>query len=425
MSNQANNGNFSNKWRNVQLGEVCEKPEYGFTASATKKDTGTKFLRITDITDSGVDWKSVPFCECSEQTKRKYLLDFGDLVVARIGATTGKAFLIEDCPDAVFASYLIRIRPKIELASEFLDTFFKSENYWKQIEQNKGGKLKGGVNTPILQRLNLPLPPLTEQKAIAKVLHSVQEAKEARQTELRLERERKNALMDYLFTHGTRGESLKQTEIGEMPESWEVIEIGQKEFFNIKASFPNFSEISKLDTANLSDVQVLAIKVSDMNPSENKKIIQKSQAAFRFPKCEKLEKFLKPGSMVFPKRGAAIATNKKRLTQNYCILDPNLIGVEASDLIDTEFMFGYFERFDLTTLQDNNPIPQLNKNDVERIKFPLPSLKEQKEIAEVLQACDEKISALENEINLHNEFFKAMLEELMSGNLSSIPLIEN
>src|SRR5262249_5317929 len=49
--------------------------------------------------------------------------------------------------------------------------------------------------------------------------------KETRQRELTLERERKAALMDYLFTHGTRGEARKQTEIGEIPESWEVVQL--------------------------------------------------------------------------------------------------------------------------------------------------------------------------------------------------------
>ncbi len=70
-------------------------------------------------------------------------------------------------------------------------------------------------------------------------------------------------------------------------------------------------------------------------------------------------------------------------------------------------------------------IAHLPQEKLKLLPIPKPTIEEQKEITEVLQACDEKISALENEINLLNEFFKAMLEELMSGNLSSVPLIEN
>ena len=71
------------------------------------------------------------------------------------------------------------------------------------------------------------LPPLPEQRAIAHILRAVQAAREARQREVSLERERKAALMAHLFTHGTRGEPTKQTPIGEMPVSWEVKPSGE------------------------------------------------------------------------------------------------------------------------------------------------------------------------------------------------------
>jgi type I restriction enzyme S subunit len=128
-------------WKVVKLGEYCEKPEYGYTASATEQDSGYQFLRITDIQDSTVRWDSVPYCEVDKTKIDKYILLPGDIVVARIGATTGKSFLIDDCPQAVFASYLIRIRAKHELLPGFLNFYFETEKYWQQINANKGGKL--------------------------------------------------------------------------------------------------------------------------------------------------------------------------------------------------------------------------------------------------------------------------------------------
>ena len=87
-----------------------------------------------------------------------------------------------------------------------------------------------GVNHPrtswnALGQFTFALPPLPEQRAIAHVLGAIQEAKAARQRELTLERERKAALMDHLFSYGTKGEPRKQTEIGEIPESWEVVRL--------------------------------------------------------------------------------------------------------------------------------------------------------------------------------------------------------
>ena len=67
-------------------------------------------LRITDIQDDRVDWESVPYCKIEKADLPKYRLASGDIVFARTGATTGKSFLVHNPPDAVFASYLIRLR---------------------------------------------------------------------------------------------------------------------------------------------------------------------------------------------------------------------------------------------------------------------------------------------------------------------------
>jgi len=84
-------------WRWVKLGEVCEKPTYGYTASAEHKEVGPKFLRITDIQNGKVDWARVPYCRDNEGLE-KYLLKSGDVLFARTGATTGKSYLITETP---------------------------------------------------------------------------------------------------------------------------------------------------------------------------------------------------------------------------------------------------------------------------------------------------------------------------------------
>ena len=153
-------GEIPESWEVVRLGDYCYKPDYGYTESANDSPVGPKFLRITDIQNDVVNWEKVPYCVCNEKTKEKYLLKTGDIVIARIGATTGKAYIIDDCPEAVFASYLIRVRTKDDLLPVFLAQYFRSNNYWRQIDQSKGGRLKGGVNIPILSHLILPLPSL-------------------------------------------------------------------------------------------------------------------------------------------------------------------------------------------------------------------------------------------------------------------------
>ena len=95
--------------RTVSLDAVCERIDYGFTASADFSVKEPRLLRITDIQEGSVDWNRVPGCRITPEEEADKLLCAGDIVFARTGATPGKCFLIEHAPRAVFASYLIRL----------------------------------------------------------------------------------------------------------------------------------------------------------------------------------------------------------------------------------------------------------------------------------------------------------------------------
>lgn len=166
-------GLMPKSWQVRTVKNTCEKPQYGYTESASDKPIGPKFLRITDITDKGVDWLKVPYCKCPQELINKYKLEKGDILFARIGATTGKSFIVEKCPFAIYASYLIRLRTKTELNSMYLYYFFNSEMYWKQIDAHKGSSLKKGVNGSILASLIFPFPKKQEQEEIANILLSI------------------------------------------------------------------------------------------------------------------------------------------------------------------------------------------------------------------------------------------------------------
>ncbi|MCM8812210.1 MAG: restriction endonuclease subunit S [Candidatus Omnitrophica bacterium] len=167
-------GLIPKSWELQRVGEICEKPTYGYTERASEKPVGPRFLRITDITEQGVDWSQVPYCKCPHKFLPKYQLKQGDILFARIGATTGKSYLVENPPVAIYASYLIRVRTNPTLSPSYLYHYFNSELYWKQVNANKGSNLKKGVNGSILARLLVPIPKdRDEQRQIADVLVAV------------------------------------------------------------------------------------------------------------------------------------------------------------------------------------------------------------------------------------------------------------
>lgn len=153
---------FSQKgdgWEEKRLGEIS-KINYGYTEKAVFENIGPKYLRITDLTEKGVNWESVPHCKISKDEIIKYELQKGDIVFARTGATTGKSYLFDDDVFSVFASYLIRLKVinKNEILPEFIYLFFQSGNYWKEINAGISGSAQGGFNASKLSDLKLSYP---------------------------------------------------------------------------------------------------------------------------------------------------------------------------------------------------------------------------------------------------------------------------
>ena len=264
-----------------------------------------------------------------------------------------------------------------------------------------------------LKEKEIIFPKKSEQGKVAFVLSEIHRAIEQQEQIIAKTKELKRSLMHRLFTYGLRGEELKETEIGLMPENWEVFSISQKCL--VKGSTAALTELPLLDTKNTQHELVHGIKVSDMNTVGNEKSINRANIIAHLSKQDAIKKAVPRNSIVFPKRGAAISTNKKRLTTSWTVLDPNLIAIIPNEDIDAEYLYYWFLIFDLRSIQDPGPTPQLNKKDVNPIRFPCPSVEEQKQISSFLSIIDSRHSLSEQKKNCFNELFKSMLQLLMTG----------
>lgn len=153
-------GEIPTGWTEASLGELTEKPQYGFTASASDDPIGPKFLRITDINKTPwIDWQDVPYCDADVSDREKYLLREGDVVIARM-ADPGHGAFIEAGPEAVFASYLIRFRPVDHRFGRFLQYWLRSSTYWDLVRGRGAGTTRSTLNATTLSRFPLVVPPV-------------------------------------------------------------------------------------------------------------------------------------------------------------------------------------------------------------------------------------------------------------------------
>ena len=164
-------------WVWVRLGDIIDNIKYGYTASS-QENGDAKLLRITDIQNDEVNWDTVPYCQISEEEFKTYQLKVRDILIARTGGTIGKTFLIKEIPKnlkSVYASYLIKFYPNKNISEIYLKNYFSTDLYWKLLKMKSRGTGQPNVNSPSLQALLIPLPPLEEQQEIVRVLDEVLE----------------------------------------------------------------------------------------------------------------------------------------------------------------------------------------------------------------------------------------------------------
>jgi restriction endonuclease S subunit len=151
------------------------------------------------------------------------------------------------------------------------------------------------------------------------------------------------------------------------------------------------------------------VKVKDMNSLENTTYITTST---RFVSDKTANKSIFPvGTVIFPKRGGAIGTNKKRLTKVPICADLNIMGVIPDNTrISSYYLFEYFNMVDLNTLNNGSSVPQINNKDINPLNINIPPLSLQNEFANFVHQVDK--SKFENIVYLNKTLSSKILSQL-------------
>ncbi|MDO8706318.1 MAG: restriction endonuclease subunit S [Sulfuricaulis sp.] len=368
-------------WDSAPLGREKEPllllMRNGLTVEQSKERGELRVTRTETISDGFIDEKKVRSVSgLSPEQVEKYRIHKGDILFSHINSDPhlGKtAIASRDYADLLHGMNLLLLRAnKKVLEPQFLHfvcCYYRMKGVFVKICSRSVNQ--SSINQAKLKALVIPLPPLPEQHKIAGVLGVLQRTIEQQERLLQLTAELKKTLLHQLFTQGLRGEPQKQTKIGLMPQSWEPTPLGTCcDIVSGSLSYTDFLKMALVDDSDTTEC--MGVKVSDMNLPGNENKFVTANAVRHILLATAHRKLIPPNTVVFPKRGAAIATNKKRLTTTWTVLDPNLIGVHAKDSLDADFLFHWLQTFDLRRITDPGPTPQLNKKDLIPICLPLP-----------------------------------------------------
>ena len=178
------------------LSKVCSF-QYGYTQSA--QNVGQyRFIRITDINEYGeIREDDEKFISDDIELLKPYILNKGDLLLARTGATYGKILHFSLDQPSVFASFLIRIIPdKSKVLPGYIWLFSRSRNYWNQAKRLVSGTGQPQFNANKIKEIKIKIPNLGAQQEIVGKLEAVQDYKKLLQKQKLLLKELFDSVLD-------------------------------------------------------------------------------------------------------------------------------------------------------------------------------------------------------------------------------------
>ena len=390
-------------WEVVRLGEVAEISSGGSAPQGKEYFEGNSpFIRVQHLDNDNYKIKGCDYI--TDEAVKKYKLKLypkDTIIFPKSGASIYLEKRAKLPFDAYIVSHLMAVRSKSRL---LLQDYLFFNLVSKKLSKDKADNYPT-LNISEVSQIPIPLPPPEEQKAIADILSTVQNAIEKTEKVIDATKQLKKSMMKHLFTYGAVAVDeiykvkLKESEIGLIPEDWEVVRLGEVAEMTMGQSPPG-------DTYNTSGkgIPFLQGKAEFGNISPR-----------HIKYTTKPLKIAKKGSVLISVRAPVGDVNIANM--DYCI-GRGLASLNLKNGIN-EFLFYsllYFK--DLIEKESYGSVfKAINKENLARLKIPLPPLDEQQKIANILTTIDHKIQAEEKKKQALQNLFKTLLQQLMTGKI--------
>lgn len=405
-------GEIPSEWKVKKLGEITiGKGEYGIGASATEYIEGKpRYLRITDIGDScRLLFNEIKGLDDADY--EKYILKEGDIVFARTGNTTGKGYVYNrEHGELVYAGFLIKYSIDNNIAKHnFIKYVIQSKRYWDWVSIMSTRSGQPGINSNEYSSFIIQLPPLKEQEKIASILSIVDEQIDNVDALIEKNKELKKGLLQTLLTKGIGHTKFKKTEIGEIPEAWEV-----KKIIDI-ANTTSGGTPSRAKKEYYENGIYPWVKTGELY----NKYISKTEEYITEDALKKSSAKLVPeGAVIIAMYGATIgklSIAKRSVTTNQacCSIICN------NNICYNEYLYYRlnFEKENIINLGAGGAQPNISQDIIKNYKLAIPTRGEQQRIVLILSELDKKIDEYENKKQKLEALKKGLMQQLLSGKI--------
>ncbi len=404
-----------NNWKSRPLGELATTTSGGTPSRARKDYYGGSipWVKSGELNDDYIFDTEEHITEAGLKNSSAKVFSSGTILIALYGATVGKTSILRT--DASTNQAVCGITPGPDLDAGYLR--FHLISLRRELLSHRYGGAQPNISQQIVRNQKIAYPPLPEQKKIAHILSTVQRAIEAQERIIQTTTELKKALMHKLFTEGLCHEPQKQTEIGPVPESWEVVHLG--EFFQIKHGYAFDGKFFKPSGDHIL-----------MTPGHFHE-----EGGFR-EQGEKTKYFKGeiPQDYVLAKDDLVVAMTEQTsgllgsaafVPEGDLYLHNQRLGLIV-DLdekrLSKRFLFYLFNhphlRVEVAKTSTGSKVKHTSPTKLRAVKVGIPpSLDEQEEIASALSTTQQKISVATNKKSQLQDLFRTLLNELMTAKI--------
>jgi type I restriction enzyme S subunit len=410
-------GRIPKEWEVRKVGDLFTI-ETGTTPSTTQKDYwsgGTiNWITPTDLSKLNgkikVKHSERKVTEKALKETNLTLMPRGSIVIST-RAPVGYVAVLEQ--EATFNQGCKGLVPKTpdEICTEFYCYFLLHKK--RVLENLSSGSTFKELSKERLETFLVPFPPLPEQRKIAEILSTVDEAIQKVDEAIAKTERLKRGLMQKLLTNGIGHKEFKDTEIGRIPKEWEIVRLGDVAEVESGFGFPR-------EYQGRSSGKYPFIKVNDLNLSP--KYITSAENFIDDEDLKSLKaKIFPPNTLIFPKIGMATYLNKFRILTVWGTFDNNVAGIIPKK-IEPEFLFYYcLNKIDLKQLSGRTTAPSIRKTTLKSILVTLPPLPEQRRIAEILSIIDEKLELERKRKEKLERIKQGLMNDLLAGKVQVKP----